>query len=534
MAYLCDLHKNNKEEVLTMSNEEHLNESLRKIAKGAGIGFSGAFIGMAFGYFSRIVIARFLGPGDYGLITLGFAGMSIAATLSLLGLPTGIQRYISFYIGKGDEGRIKGTILGALKISVPLSIFLAILLFIGANWISIHVFHEPNLTSILRIFAITIPFSVLAENLVSSTIGFQDIRYKVYVNDIFQNTFKLVAIVALLALGFGIIGAVWGWAIAIVLTPFLAFYFLEKKLFPVFRSKIKYIPMEKELFSLSWPLIFVNAAGLIIGWTDTLMLGYFSTASDVGIYNVALPTAMLLMNVTVAFSMIFLPVASELYGRNRAGDLRNAYSAVTKWVFSLTLPCFLLMALFSESIIQIIFGSAYIHGALVLSILAAGFFIDSATGPVAHITMIYGRTRINMVCGFIGAGTNFTLNFLLIPIYGIKGAAIATASSYILMKIALLISAYRIAGMQPYKLSYVKPLIASMIAVLTVYVLTEYFIGVSFLVLVVMFFVFLLLYFFFLLLFKSFEEEDLMIMRAIDERLGTKSDWVRDIIKKFL
>jgi O-antigen/teichoic acid export membrane protein len=517
-----------------MSNEGYLNESLRKIAKGAGIGFIGAFIGMAFGYFSRIVIARFLGPGDYGLITLGIAGMSIAATLSLLGLPSGIQRFVSFYKGKGDEGKIKGTILGALTISFPLSLFLAILIFIGADWVSIHVFHEPHLTPVLKIFALAIPFSVCAQNLVSSTIGFQDLRYKVYVNDLFQNTFKLVAIVTLFLLEFGVFGAVWGWVLAIILTPFLALYFLDKKLFPVFKSKIKSVHVEKELFSFSWPLIFVSAAGLIIGWTDTLMLGYFSNASDVGIYNVALPTAMLVMNVTVAFSMIFLPVASELYARNKIDDLRKAYSAVTKWVFSLTLPIFLLMALFSKSIIQIIFGSEYIFGAMALSILVAGFFIDSATGPVAHITLIYGRTKINMGCSFIGAGTNFTLNFLLIPIYGIEGAAIATASSYILMKIALMISAYRISGMQPYKLSYFKPFIASVIAVMIVYVLTKYFIGVSFLVLAVMFFVFLLLYFFLLLLFKSFEKEDLMIMRAIDERLGTKSEWAREIIKKFL
>ena len=521
--------------MIKMPDEEsYLDVSLRKIAKGAGIGFSGAFIGMAFGYFSRIVIARFLGPGDYGLITLGVAGMSIAATLASVGLPSGIQRFVSFYKGKGDKGRMKGTIVSAIKICFPLSLFLAILTFIGADWISINVFHEANLTPILRIFAIAIPFSVLAQIFISSTIGFQDLRYKVYVNDIFQNTFKLVAIISLLLLGFGVLGATWGWVLAIILTPFLALYFLEKKLFPVSHSKIKSIPVEKELFSFSWPLIFVSVAGLVIGWTDTLMIGYFSTASDVGIYNVALPTAMLLMNITVAFSMIFLPVASELYARNRIDDLRTAYSAVTKWVFSLTLPIFLLMALFSESIIRLIFGSAYIHGAIVLSILAAGFFIDSATGPVGSITQIYGRTKINMGCSFIGAGANFTLNLLLIPICGIEGAAIATASSYILMKIALLICAYRIAGTQPYKLSYLKPLFASVIAVSVVYVATKYFIGVSFISLAVMFFVFLLLYFFLLLIFKSFEEEDLMIMRAIDERLGTKSEWARKIIRRFL
>ena len=49
-----------------------------------------------------------------------------------------------------------------------------------------------------------------------------------------------------------------------------------------------------------------------------------------------------------------------------------------------------------------------------------------------------------------------------------------------------------------------------------------------------MIFVFLILYFLLLLLLKSFEEEDLMNMSAIDERLGTRSDWIREIIKRFL
>ena len=77
----------------TMQNEEsHLNESLRKIAKGASIILIGTFIGRVFGYLSRMVIARFLGASDYGLIALGFALMSIAATLALVGMKSGIIR----------------------------------------------------------------------------------------------------------------------------------------------------------------------------------------------------------------------------------------------------------------------------------------------------------------------------------------------------------------------------------------------------------------------------------------------------------
>jgi len=80
-----------------MPDEDFLGESLRKIAKGAGVSFVDGFVGLALGYFSRMIIARWLGTSDYGLISLGFAVMNIAATLSLLGFNTGIRRFVSFY-----------------------------------------------------------------------------------------------------------------------------------------------------------------------------------------------------------------------------------------------------------------------------------------------------------------------------------------------------------------------------------------------------------------------------------------------------
>ena len=519
-----------------MSNEEsHLNESLRKIAKGAGIGFAGTFIGTVLGYFSRMIIARFLGSDEYGLICLGFAAMTIAATLALAGFSAGVQRYISFYKGKGDEGRIKGTIIGALKISFSLSLILALLLFFYADWISIHVFHEADLTPVLRIFLIAAPFWVLATVFTSATIGFQEIKYRVYTFFLFKDTFKLIAIVIFLVLGYGVLGAAVGWVLAIIGTAFLAFYFLEKKVFPIFlHSKVKAVSVDKELLFFSFPLIFAGLASLITGWTDTLMLGYFCSSSEVGIYNAAAPTAKILQIVPGAFTLIFMPVATELYARNKSGELRNTYSSVTKWIFAIILPGFVLMSLFSVSIIKIMFGPEYIKGATALSILAFSYFVYALAGLASSFLVTYGRTKIVMGCSFICASINFFFNILLIPVYGIDGAAVATGFSVVLMSALHLFFVYRIMKMQPFKKSYFKPFFASIIAVSMVYMTTKYVIGVSFFSLVGMFFAFLILYFFLLLIFKSFEEQDLMIMRAIDERLGTKSDWARRIIQKFL
>jgi len=154
-----------------MSTEEtYLNVSLRKIMKGAGFVLIGTLIGRAFGYGSRLIIAR-LGADDYGLVALGFAVMSIAATLSLVGTQSGIIRYVSFYKGKEDKGRIKGTILSALGMTLPLSVVFAVIVSWQAHLISMHAFHDQALAPI--------PFSVLTSNLLSATIGFQDRCYTV-------------------------------------------------------------------------------------------------------------------------------------------------------------------------------------------------------------------------------------------------------------------------------------------------------------------------------------------------------------------
>ena len=180
------------------------------------------------------------------------------------------------------------------------------------------------------------------------------------------------------------------------------------------------------------------------------------------------------------------------------------------------------------------FGAEYVSGATALSILVFGFLIGCAVGPTGETLQTYGRTKILMATSYTGAVINILLNFFLIPVYGVNGAAVATGFSFSLVYIIRFLFTYRIVKIQPFELSYLKIILASLIAVFIIYLLTRYVIGVSTFALIVMLFVFLLFYFFLLLLMKSFEEEDLMIMRAIDQRLGTKSDRVREIIRGFL
>ncbi len=156
-----------------MSDEGYLDKSLWKIAKGAGIAFIGTGIGMFFAYLGMMIVARSLGPTDFGLISLASAVATIASTVVLVGMPEGVVRYVSFYKGRNDEQRIKGVIYSASKVVLPLGITAAILLFLFADLISVKVFHDPNLTPILRIFSFSVPFFALSYIFMYALGGFQ-------------------------------------------------------------------------------------------------------------------------------------------------------------------------------------------------------------------------------------------------------------------------------------------------------------------------------------------------------------------------
>ena len=500
-------------------SETHLNNSLEKIASGASIGFIGLVVGMVFGYLSRMILARFLGPSEYGLISIGFTVLTIAVMFSWAGLPVGVERYVSFFKGKEDNARIKGTIVSALKINTLLSITIALIIFAGARWISVNIFHEPALIPILRIFSIAIPFHVVADDMLAAIIGFQNMKYKVYVEHIFKNGFKLILIVSFLLVGFGITGATWGWVISIICMPFLAFYIFNSKIFPKFTS-VKSIPIDKELFSYSWPLLFSGVLQTLMIVMDTFMLGYLSTSSSVGIYNAAQPTANLIPIVLLSFGTIFTPIASELYARDKIDVLKNTYTIVTKWILIFVLPAFLLMSLFSTNILRILFGEEYISGNIALIILAFGYFITSIVGPTTKVLQIYGWTRIFMICAIVGLVINIVLNAFLIPIYGVSGAAIATSVSVALTSILQLFFIYYLTKLYPFKLSYVKPILASIVSISIIYALVKWAGDISLVKLVILSMLFISIYYILLRTLNVFEKEDEAIIELMKNKVG--------------
>lgn len=512
------------------SNEEK-NKALKTIAKGGSIVFIGLVFARAFSYLFRIVVARFLGSSVYGLYSLGLAVFSVLVAVSLMGVDSGIQRFIPYYSGKRED-RVRGILKSGLRISMPVGLVFSFILVVFSPQLSVILFNNPSMSLVLRVFGLLIPFKIFSDNLKSVVIGLKKIKYDVYSSKFLNIGSKFLLTILLIFMGLEILGVLAAFFIATIIGLIALIYFLVFKLHYFDFDKSSF--SVKKMFLYSWPLVIATIFMQVIGWTDVLMMGYFLSESQVGIYNAALPTAMILPFFLIGINRIIFPVFSELYGKKNLSELRRVYQVTTKWVFALTIPFFLVMFLFPRQLLLTLFGSEYLPAAFSLSILALAYFYHASMGAVGGLLKTIGKTKVFALVTGVSATVNIALNWLLIPVYGIVGGAVATGAAIFLYNTLWLFFVYKKIKVHPFTFSYVKTGLSGLLSVLLVFLsLNILFESPSIFIYIIGFFIFVLLYSLFSLLAGVLEQEDLMLMKAVERKLGINLGFVRRIIKRF-
>jgi len=170
--------------------------------------------------------------------------------------------------------------------------------------------------------------------------------------------------------------------------------------------------------------------GLIMINTDTIMLTYFSGLKNVALYNVALPIAMLPQYFVRTISIVLMPMVSELWTKAHKDYLKQGVELLQKYLFVVVIPVALLIFSFPKIIIRVFFGETYVGASLALQILSIGIVLYSIGLLNISVFPGIGKPKINTKLFLISALINVIGNAILVPLYGIVGAAIATSLSF--------------------------------------------------------------------------------------------------------
>jgi len=186
-----------------------------------------------------------------------------------------------------------------------------------------------------------------------------------------------------------------------------------------------------------------------------IVLGIFLVSADVGVYNVSALMATLVTFVLLSFNMIFSPVISDLFHRDRLDLLRPLFRSVTRWTVIMSLPIYLWIVVAGETTLGV-FGAEFVRGYAALVFAATGLLIAVSTGPVGVALAMTGHQKWNVYNAVALAVISVVLNAVLVPKMGVAGAGLAAGAGQALVKIARLVQVRFLLKLTPYDRSTLK------------------------------------------------------------------------------
>ncbi|AGB17094.1 membrane protein involved in the export of O-antigen and teichoic acid [Halovivax ruber XH-70] len=397
---------------------------LSALLSSAALVVAGGIVGSVAKLGERVVIGRLLSPDAYGEVSIGLALLTFAATFAIAGCTQGVSRFVPRYTDPADR---RGVWVSGLLVAETLALALAAFLFVGAEGFAVRLFETDAAVPFLRVLAIALPVVVGFQIAVAAIRGFENTVYRTVIRDLLDPALRTGLIAFLLVLGWGIVAAGVAYLLAAVVTVVVAHLFLSRLV--ALRGPVR--THVRELVTFSAPLVVATMVGTLLTQTDTIMLGYFRSSAEVGLYSAAYPLASGLLVVLTAFGFLYLPIASRLDADGERDAVDDIYATTTKWVYVVTFPAFVLLAVFPADVLALVFGPAYTDAAVVLPILATGFFVSAAAGRDRETLSAFGSTSWIAIGNGIGLLLNVLVNLALIPRFGILGASVASVTSLV-------------------------------------------------------------------------------------------------------
>ena len=440
---------------------QEIEKHLTTISKQSGIVFTGKFIGYILGLISNFVLARYYGPKILGQFALVMVTVNIISVFTIFGFNNGLVKYISRYRVTKQTKRLNEIIKIAFIYSMLFSIIGAILLFLLKDTIANSIFKDSDLVNCLIYGSwLVIPLTIISifNGLYR---GFKQLQYPVISNEIIRRIIFSIIIIIFALLNIKNTPIVV--ASLLFVQIFVVFYLMGKVstlkidfknilLIPI-DNTLKEKKVKKEFLIYSSTLILISFMNIILHRIDKIMLGIYMTTEVVGIYNIAVTVAGLTTFLLTSSNMIFSPVISELYSVNKIKMLGNLYSTITKWIIIFTLPIFITILFFPDTIMKF-FGQPYIIGSSALVILAFGQMINVFVGANGSILSMCGHEKLLLKNITLMIIINIILNAILIPKIGISGAALATGISIATINIIKVFQVKFLLGIIPYNKEY--------------------------------------------------------------------------------
>ncbi len=398
----------------------------RELVRGASLAFVMKVSGAALAFLFNWLLARTLGAEGTGLFFLALTVGTIASVCGRMGMENTLLRFVAAGAAQADWGRVKGVHRKGVMIALGAGTLATILMLLLAPVLAEVVFQDPLLTRPTQLMALSVVPSTLMVLYGESLKGLKRMLAGSFVQQSQGAGLFGLACLGVVLLGreasVGAVVGVYAGATAVMAALGLV---LWHQATPQLRGIAGYFDT-RQLLQTSLPLFWVAALHLLMNWVGTFALGIWATSADVGLFNVAYRIALLPTFVLFATNSIAAPKFAALYEQEDYKGLAATLHHSTRMMILAALPL-LLPCLVAPGWIMGLFGPEFSGGRWVLLVLVIGQFINVATGSVTKLLMMTGHERSVRDIITVTAVLNVVLNVVLVPRYGVLGAALASA-----------------------------------------------------------------------------------------------------------
>lgn len=398
-------------------------------ARGGFFLFLGATLATVIMAVSAILVGRFLGPELYGQYNLVLVIPTLLLLFTDLGINAGVTKFAASFRADGKDGSVAAIVRHGMLFRLGIGIILSILSVIFASYFSL-IINRPDSSFFIQIASLSVIFQVLFTTTNSAFVGLDKSQYSALSSNA-QAIVKTVLQVLLVVLGFGLTGALVGYVAGFVIASILGVAILFLKLLRISKNpqnnqieKKRSVEILKLLARYGMPLyVSVVLIGLFPLYQQ-IILAFFTSDAAIGNFRAAFNFVTLLAVIPTAITTALLPAFSKL--ESNSEHVTEFFRRANKYSCLLILPVTTVVIIFSEPIVELVYGSLYDSAALFLSAYVLIYFLVGI--GYLGLTSLFnglGKTRLTLKVTLI----NFLFLAVLSPIfaqaYGVMGAIIA-------------------------------------------------------------------------------------------------------------
>jgi O-antigen/teichoic acid export membrane protein len=407
----------------------------RRQIRGSALLLAGRVLSLGINFAVQVLIVRYLSKEAYGAFAYALSIAVFGQTIVTFGLDRAVTRFVPMYDERHDYARVFGALFLVGTTVIGLGLAFIALVYGLQGLIGQTLIHDQTALSLLLILVVLTPVQALDDLLTGLFAVLAAPRAIFFRKYLLTPSFRLVVVIALILGDAGVFFLSGGYVVAAavgvaIYASMLVRTLRTRGLLDHFDRHRMRIPA-REILSFTIPLLTTDLVYAVMAVSDAILLGHFRGSTAVAALRAVQPAAQLNMLAFSTFLLLFTPHVARLFARGDRAGVGRLYWQTTVWIAVVSFPIFVLTFALAKPLTLLLFGPRYESSAVLLGILALGYYFQAALGFNGTTLMVYGRLKYIVVVNVLAVLVNIGLNVVLIPAYGTVGAAIGTAGTLV-------------------------------------------------------------------------------------------------------